>query len=85
MLKATIKIEGMACNMCEAHIQQALRKAFPNIKAVKASHTKGLATFISEVEFPVTEIEKAIKDCGYDHVSTTWSQEDRKGFLGLFK
>lgn len=29
MVKITMEIEGMACAMCEAHINDAVRKAFP--------------------------------------------------------
>lgn len=28
MFKITVGIEGMACGMCEAHINDAVRKAF---------------------------------------------------------
>ena len=29
MEKVTVKIDGMMCGMCEAHICDAIRKAFP--------------------------------------------------------
>ena len=29
MLQYTIVVEGMACSMCEAHVNDAIRKAFP--------------------------------------------------------
>ena len=29
MIKTTVKISGMACAMCEAHINDAVRGAFP--------------------------------------------------------
>ena len=39
MVKITVGIDGMACGMCEAHINEAVRNAFP-VKKVTSSHTK---------------------------------------------
>ena len=36
MIKTTVKIDGMACSMCEAHINDAIRKAFPVKKVRRA-------------------------------------------------
>ncbi len=29
MEKITVQVEGMACSMCESHVNDAIRKAFP--------------------------------------------------------
>lgn len=39
MVKITVGIDGMACGMCEAHINEAVRNAFP-VKKVTSSHTR---------------------------------------------
>ena len=39
MVKITVGVEGMQCGMCEAHVNDAVRKAFP-VKKVTSSHTK---------------------------------------------
>ena len=39
MLKITLEVEGMQCGMCEAHVNDTVRKAFP-VKKVTSSHTK---------------------------------------------
>ena len=36
MVKITLDIEGMACGMCEAHVNDAIRKAF-SVKKVSSS------------------------------------------------
>ncbi len=36
MIRTIIKIEGMMCGMCEAHINDAIRAAFP-VKEVSSS------------------------------------------------
>ena len=38
-VKITLDIEGMACSMCEAHVNDTIRKNFP-VKKVSASHSK---------------------------------------------
>lgn len=40
MIQTTVKVSGMACSMCEAHINDAIRAAF-SVEKVSSSHTKG--------------------------------------------
>lgn len=71
MNKITVKIEGMVCGMCEAHLCDALRKAFPAAKKVAASRRKGEATFLSENAVDGEALKRAINDTGYTFVSVT--------------
>ena len=36
MIQTTVKVSGMACSMCEAHINDAIRGAFPVEKTPSA-------------------------------------------------
>ena len=47
MVEITVGIEGMACGMCEAHINEAVRNAF-KVKKVSSSHTKKRTVIIAE-------------------------------------
>ena len=47
MIETTVKVDGMMCGMCEAHVSDAIRDALP-VKKVTASHTKGQAVILSE-------------------------------------
>ncbi len=38
MVKITLEVEGMACGMCEAHVNDAIRKAFPVKKVTSLPH-----------------------------------------------
>ena len=49
MIQYTIAVEGMACSMCEAHINDAVRKAFP-VKKVTSSRSKKETTVLTETE-----------------------------------
>jgi len=39
----------MACGMCEAHVNDAVRRAFP-VKKVTSSHKKGETVILTEAE-----------------------------------
>lgn len=73
MNKITVKIDGMMCSMCECHIQDTIRRLYPNAKKVKASRTRCEATFLSESEIEEETLKKAINDTGYTFLS--FSQE----------
>ena len=64
MWKYTIKIDGMVCGMCEAHVNAALRRAC-NAKKVSASRRKGEAVVISADELEEEILRKAVEDSGY--------------------
>ena len=53
MVKTVVKIDGMMCGMCEAHVNQVIRHTFP-VKKVKSSHRRGEVVIFSE-EQPDTE------------------------------
>lgn len=48
MVKTTLDIDGISCGMCEAHINDAVRKAFA-VKKVVSSHSKGETQIISAI------------------------------------
>lgn len=70
MIKTTVGIDGMACSMCEAHVNDAIRKAF-NVKRVNSSHTKKESVIISENEISKQQIEETINPTGYKVMSVS--------------
>ncbi len=83
MYKTTVKIEGMMCEMCEAHVNDAIRNAIPGAGKVKSSHRKGESRFVSET-IPREEIlREAIEKNGYT-VGSVNTEPYRKKLLGLF-
>ena len=83
MVKTTLKIDGMMCGMCEAHVNDAIRKAVPEAKKVTSSHTKGESSFITETEPRVDKLKEEIDKTGYTVLSVN-AEEYKKKFLGLF-
>ena len=82
MNKVTVKIEGMMCGMCEAHICDTIRKAFPEAKKVKASRAQKEATFLIEGAVDTEKLKKAISDTGYAFVSAESEPYKKRGLFG---
>ena len=59
MVEITVGIEGMACGMCEAHINEAVRNAF-QVKKVSSSHTKKRTVIIAEQDIPEQELKDVV-------------------------
>ncbi len=85
MIRTTVKIEGMMCGMCEAHINDAIRAAFP-VKKVSSSHTKGEAVILSEAPLDREKLRQAVDATGYAFVSVSEETAEKKGFFsGLLR
>ncbi len=81
MFKTTLKIDGMSCGMCEAHICDTIRKAVPGAKKVAASHGKGRASFLSENKAPETQLKAAINATGYTCLSVETVPYEKKSLF----
>lgn len=81
MKKMTLTIDGMACGMCESHVNQALRDAFHPQK-VKASHKKGTAILIAEDAIPEAQLKEALAPTGYKVLSVTTEDYKPRGLFG---
>ena len=77
-----MKIDGMMCGMCEAHICEAIRNAFPGAKKVKASRKSGEAEFLSESDIDEEALKKTITDTGYTFVSASSEEYKKRGLFG---
>ena len=86
MIETTVKVDGMMCGMCEAHVSDAIRGALP-VKKVTASHTKGEMVILSPEPLDRAALEKTIAATGYTLVSVSEgaAAEKKGGFLDLFK
>lgn len=80
MKKTTLKIEGMSCSMCEAHINDCIRQNF-DIKKIKTSHTKGESVIISNDALDEEKLQKIIFETGYTLVSVRSEPYEKKGLF----
>ena len=81
MWKYTIQVDGMMCGMCESHVNDAVRKAFP-VKKVTSSRSKKETVVITEMELDQETLQAAISATGYD-VGEFWKESwQKKGLFG---
>lgn len=80
MVKITLGVEGMACGMCEAHINDAVRNAF-QVKKVTSSHTKKQTVIIAGQDIPEQELKDVIAKTGYEVVSVSSAPYEKKGLF----
>ncbi len=82
MIKTTLKVEGMSCAMCEAHICDTIRKAVPAAKKVAASRSKKEAFFLTEAAVDAEKLKAAIDATGYSCLSVGSAPYEKKGLFG---
>ena len=80
MFKYTAEVKGMMCPMCEAHSNDAIRKAF-DVKKVTSSHAKNEVVILSEEEITNEDLKKVYDNLGYDLVSLR-KEAAKKGLFG---
>jgi copper chaperone CopZ len=84
MIKIVLAVEGMMCGMCESHINDAVRAAFP-VKKVTSSHTKGQTVILTEQDIDEDTLRKVIDKTGYTVVSVTKEPYVKKGLFHFGK
>ena len=83
MIQTTIGIDGMMCEMCEAHINDAIRRHF-TVKSAKSNRKKKQCVVVSEEPLDEARVREVIDETGYDYLSISSEPYQKKGFLGLF-
>ena len=76
-------VEGMMCGMCEAHVNEALRRV-PGVH--KASASRGKKQAVVECDDTVTDeaLLKAVNDTGYQ-ASDVRPGPEKTGLFGFLK
>ena len=82
MIKTTLKIEGMMCGMCEAHICDTIRKTVHSAKKVEASRSRREASFLSEEAADAEKLKAAIAATGYSCLDVSSAPYVKKGLFG---
>lgn len=63
-MEKTLKVDGMMCSNCEAHVKKAL-KAIDGVEAAVADHVSGTVKVTLTKEVADDIIKKAITNEGY--------------------
>ena len=80
MQKITLNIDGMACGMCEAHINQAIRNKF-SVKKVNSSHTKKETVLLTEEDPSEEALHQCIDETGYTLLGIHKETYEKKGLF----
>ena len=81
MIQTTLKINGMACGMCESHVNDAIRNAF-SVKKVTSSHSKGETVILSEQPLDEALLRSTITATGYELQSVPSAPYEKKSLFG---
>ena len=81
MIQYTIAVDGMMCGMCESHVNDAVRKAFP-VKKVTSSRSKKETTVLTETELDEYALRAAISATGYEVGEIRKEPWAKKGLFG---
>lgn len=83
MYQTVIKTEGMACGMCEAHVNDAVR-AVMKVKRVRSSYKKGETEILTTEPPNEALLRAAIEKTGYRVLSVASRPYEKKRLFGLF-
>lgn len=77
MIRTVVGIEGMMCNRCEAHMNEAIKQAF-EVKKVTSSHTDKQTVILSQDPIDETRLKEVVSETGYTFVSVTSEPYEKK-------
>ena len=80
MIKITAKIEGMKCPMCEAHVNECVKKAF-DVKSVESSHANDETVILAEKPVDHAALQEEIEKMGYKVIEISEEEIAKKGFF----
>ena len=80
MIRTIVKVSGMACGMCEAHVNEAVRAALP-VEKVSSSHSRGETVILSRLPLDEAALRAAIAQTGYAAGEITSAPYEKKGLF----
>ena len=80
MIRTTVKVSGMACGMCEAHVNDAVRSAFP-VKKVSSSKVRGETVIESETPLDYEKLRQVINNTGYLMLSASEEEMTKRSLI----
>ena len=84
MIETILKVDGMACGMCESHINDTVRNQFP-VQKVTSSHTKGETVILSPEPLDEQALRAAISATGYTVTAVDAHPYEKKGLFSFHR
>lgn len=82
MIKTVVGVEGMACGMCENHINDTVRRCF-SVQSVKSSYKKKQIQVLSQQPLDPVALRKAIEATGYTVTGIEAQPYQKKRLFGF--
>ena len=82
MIQTTVQVSGMACSMCEAHVNDVVRSAL-SIQKVTSSHGKGETVILSDEPLDADKLREAINATGYQVGDISSAPYEKKGLFSF--
>ena len=80
MFRYIVEVEGMQCGMCEAHVNDTVRREFP-VRKVTSSRKKRQTVILSDLPLDEQALADAIRATGYQVGGITREPYEKKGLL----
>ena len=64
MIRTTVQVSGMVCGMCEVHVNDAIRAAFP-VRRVQSFRARGETVIESEMPIDTEKLKQVVNATGY--------------------
>ena len=80
MIRTILQISGMICGMCEAHVNDAVRSAFP-VKKVSSSRGRGETVIESKTPLDQEKLRQVISNTGYLMLSVSEEEMTKKSLI----
>lgn len=84
MTETILKVDGMACAMCESHVNDTVRNKF-SVQKVTSSHTKGETVILSEQPLDQQALRDAIAATGYEVKAMDAHPCEKKGLFSFHR
>ena len=84
MIKTTIKIKGIMCENCVAHVNETIKNEF-DINKVTTSKENGISEVISDNELSEEKLREVINREGYEVTEVMSEPYEKKGLFGFGK
>ncbi len=82
MFQTMVKVDGLACGMCEGNVEDAILRAYPQARKVEVSHSMGEVRFLTEEPPEENTLRRAIWETGFSFVSCDTVPYEKKRLFG---
>ena len=81
MVQTTLGIDGMMCGMCEADVNDAIRRSF-TVKSVKSNRKKKQCVIVSDKPLDENRVRQVLAETGYELLCVDVGPYQKRGLFG---